>query len=60
MSELHPGVQAAVDRLNAERYGPSLWWETPKKTAAEQDAAAGERAVLDLAHDADDQREESA
>jgi hypothetical protein len=49
----HP-LQRVIDALNAERYGPSLWWETPKHNAADDDAAQERTAVLDLAHDADE------
>lgn len=63
MTTPKPGIdakQAVVDALLAERYGPSLWWKTPEKTAAEQDAAVS-RAALDLAYDADeDATEETA
>jgi hypothetical protein len=27
---MSPELQAVLDALNAERYGPSAWWKTPE------------------------------
>lgn len=30
LPHLPPGRRAAVDALTNERFGPSVWWETPR------------------------------
>lgn len=62
MTDLHPGIQAAVDRLNAERYGPPLWWpskatERARNAAEDNDLETARRRRVLLENYIGDERE---
>jgi hypothetical protein len=53
MTDRDPALQAALDRLNAERYGPSLWWRSGRNKAEEDNDLTCARRRKALAEDFD-------